>query len=105
MKQLTFFWEHFSPEKETAQAASIAKAAKETKVQHIIWSTLEDTRKWIPLDDDRMPTLSDNYKVPHFDSKGEADKHFTDLNLPVTLLLTSFYWENFIYFPIKLRIS
>ncbi|MCZ6701762.1 MAG: NmrA family NAD(P)-binding protein, partial [Ignavibacteria bacterium] len=26
------------------------------------------------------------------------DKHFTDLNLPVTLLLTSFYWENFIYF-------
>ncbi|MCH7724201.1 MAG: NmrA/HSCARG family protein [Bacteroidetes bacterium] len=95
---VTFFWEHFSPEKETAQAASIAKAAKETNVQHIIWSTLEDTRKWIPIDDNRMPTLGDKYKVPHFDSKGEADKHFTDLNLPVTLLLTSFYWENFIYF-------
>ena len=95
---VTFFWEHFSPEKETAQAASIAKAAKEKNVQHIIWSTLEDTRKWIPIDDNRMPTLGDKYKVPHFDSKGEADKHFTDLNLPVTLLLTSFYWENFIYF-------
>jgi uncharacterized protein YbjT (DUF2867 family) len=95
---VTFFWEHFSPEKETAQAASIAKAAKETNVQHIIWSTLEDTRKWIPIDDNRMPTLGGKYKVPHFDSKGEADKHFTDLNLPVTLLLTSFYWENFIYF-------
>ena len=95
---VTFFWEHFSPEKETAQAASIAKAAKETNVQHIIWSTLEDTRKWIPIDDNRMPTLGDKYKVPHFESKGEADKHFTDLNLPVTLLLTSFYWENFIYF-------
>ncbi|MFB3055551.1 MAG: NmrA/HSCARG family protein, partial [Ignavibacteriaceae bacterium] len=95
---VTFFWEHFSPEKETAQAGSIAKAAKETNVQHIIWSTLEDTRKWIPIDDNRMPTLGGKYKVPHFDSKGEADKHFTDLNLPVTLLLTSFYWENFIYF-------
>ena len=95
---VTFFWEHFSPEKETAQAASIAKAAKENNVQHVIWSTLEDTRKWIPIDDNRMPTLGDKYKVPHFDSKGEADKHFTDLNLPVTLLLTSFYWENFIYF-------
>ena len=95
---VTFFWEHFSPEKETAQAASIAKAAKENNVQHVIWSTLEDTRKWVPLDDNRMPTLGDKYKVPHFDSKGEADKHFTDLNLPVTLLLTSFYWENFIYF-------
>ncbi len=95
---VTNFWEHFSPEKETAQAGSIAKAAKETNVQHTIWSTLEDTRKWIPIDDNRMPTLGDKYKVPHFDSKGEADKHFTDLNLPVTLLLTSFYWENFIYF-------
>ena len=95
---VTFFWEHFSPEKETAQAASIAKAAKETNVQHVIWSTLEDTRKWVPLDDNRMPTLGGKYKVPHFDSKGEAEKHFTDLNLPVTFLLTSFYWENFIYF-------
>ncbi|MCH7516853.1 MAG: NmrA family NAD(P)-binding protein, partial [Bacteroidetes bacterium] len=53
---VTFFWEHFSPEKETAQAASIAKAAKENNVQHVIWSTLEDTRKWVPLDDNRMPT-------------------------------------------------
>ena len=26
-------------------------------VKHVIWSTLEDTRKWVPLDDDRMPTL------------------------------------------------
>ncbi len=95
---VTNFWEHFSAEKETAQAASIAKAAKETNVQHTIWSTLEDTRKWVPLDDNRMPTLSGNYKVPHFDSKGEAEKHFTDLKLPVTFLLTSFYWENFIYF-------
>ena len=94
---VTNFWEHFSPEKETAQAGSIAKAAKEANVQHIIWSTLEDTRNWIPVEDDRMPTLMGKYKVPHFDSKGEGDKHFTDLNLPVTLLLTSFYWENFIY--------
>lgn len=95
---VTFFWEHFSPEKETAQVASIAKAAKENNVQHVIWSTLEDTRKWVPLDDNRMPTLGGNYKVPHFDCKGEADKHFTDQDVPVTFLLTSFYWENFIYF-------
>jgi uncharacterized protein YbjT (DUF2867 family) len=95
---VTNFWEHFSPEKETAQAASIAKAAKATNVQHVIWSTLEDTRNWVPLDDNRMPTLGGNYKVPHFDSKGEADKFFTEQGLPVTLLLTSFYWENFIYF-------
>jgi uncharacterized protein YbjT (DUF2867 family) len=95
---VTNFWEHFSAEKETAQAASIAKASKEVNVQHIIWSTLEDTRNWISLNDNRMPTLGGKYKVPHFDGKGEAEKYFTDLNLPVTFLLTSFYWENFIYF-------
>lgn len=95
---VTNFWEHFSPEKETLQAASIAKAAKEANVKHVIWSTLEDTRKWVPIDDNRMPTLGGKYKVPHFDSKGEADKFFTEHNIPVTFLLTSFYWENFIYF-------
>jgi uncharacterized protein YbjT (DUF2867 family) len=95
---VTFFWEHFSPEKETAQVASIAKAAKENNVQHVVWSTLEDTRKWVPVEDNRMPTLMGNYKVPHFDCKGEADKFFTEQGVPTTNLLTSFYWENFIYF-------
>jgi len=95
---VTFFWEHFSPEKELEHAGNMAHAAKEAGVQHVVWSTLEDTRKWIPLDDDRMPTLMDHYKVPHFDCKGEADSIFADLNLSVTNLLTSFYWDNFIHF-------
>jgi len=95
---VTFFWEHFSPEKELAQALGMAEAAKHTGVQHVIWSTLEDTRKWVPLDDDRMPTLMEKYKVPHFDAKGEANGLFTDVGVPTTFLQTSFYWENFIYF-------
>jgi uncharacterized protein YbjT (DUF2867 family) len=45
-----------------------------------------------------MPTLMENYKVPHFDGKGEADAIFADLGVPTTNLLTSFYWENLIYF-------
>ena len=45
-----------------------------------------------------MPTLMDKYKVPHFDCKGEADGVFTSAGVPVTFLLTSFYWDNFIYF-------
>ena len=99
---VTFFWDHFSPEKEMAQAQSIAKAAKDAGVKHIIWSTLEDTRKFIPLTDNRMPTLGNGkYKVPHYDGKGESNKFFTELNLPVTFLLTSFYWENFIYFGMQ----
>ena len=54
-------------------------------VKHIIWSTLEDTRNFIPLTDNRMPTLGNGkYKVPHFDGKGESNKYFTEQKLPVT---------------------
>ena len=95
---VTFFWAHFSPEKEQAEAASMAQAAKHAGLKHVLWSTLEDTRRWVPLSDNRMPTLQGKYKCPHFDSKGEANHFFTDLGLPVTLFHTSFYWENFIYF-------
>jgi uncharacterized protein YbjT (DUF2867 family) len=95
---VTAFWEHFSAEKEIAQARNMAEAAKAAGVQHVIWSTLEDTRKWMSLGDPRMPTLQDKYKVPHFDGKGEANGIFVGLGLPVTLLNTSFYWDNFIYF-------
>ncbi len=95
---VTFFWAHFSPEKEYAEAKNLAEAAKETGLKHVIWSTLEDTRKWVPLDDNRMPTLRDKYKVPHFDAKGEADQLFIDLGVPVTFFRASFYWDNFIYF-------
>jgi len=94
---VTFYWAHFSPEKEIAEAAAMARAAREAGVRHVIWSTLEDTRKWVPLSDNRMPTLQGKYKVPHFDGKGEADRFFTQSGVPATLLLTSFYWENFIY--------
>ncbi|HEY7502978.1 MAG TPA: NmrA/HSCARG family protein [Gemmatimonadales bacterium] len=95
---VTFFWEHFSPEKEISEAGHMAEAAKQAGVRHVIWSTLEDTRRFIPLNDDRMPTLQGRYKVPHFDAKGEADALFTKAGVPTTFLLTSFYWENFIYF-------
>jgi uncharacterized protein YbjT (DUF2867 family) len=95
---VTFYWEHFSPQKEVAHAKTMAKAAQANHLRHVIWSTFEDTRKWVPLDDDRMPTLMDKYKVPHFDAKGEANHFFTDLDVPTTFLLTSFYWDNLIHF-------
>jgi uncharacterized protein YbjT (DUF2867 family) len=95
---VTFFWAHFSPEKEMAEAKIMAEAAKAAGLKHVIWSTLEDTRHYIPLTDNRMPTLQGKYKVPHFDAKGEADHYFIDAGVPTTFLLASFYWENMIYF-------
>ena len=94
---VTNFWEHHSPERELRQAANLAEAAEHARLRHVIWSTLEDTRKWVPLDDDRMPTLMGHYKVPHFDAKGEADGFFRERGVPTTFLLTSFYWDNLIH--------
>jgi uncharacterized protein YbjT (DUF2867 family) len=95
---VTFFWAHFSPERELAEARVMAQAARAAGLEHVIWSTLEDTRRWMSLDDPRMPTLMGKYKVPHFDAKGEADQFFREAGVPTTFLLTSFYWDNLIHF-------
>lgn len=89
---VTNFWEHFSGEKEKAQARNLAEAAKAAGVKHVIWSTLEDTRALMSADDKRLPYLQEKYRVPHFDAKAEADAYFA--GLPVTYLVTSFYWDN-----------
>jgi len=93
---VTNYWEHMSADKEIQQAQNLAEATKAQSVAHVVWSTLEDTRKRIPLSDDRMPTLHGKYKVPHYDTKGSSD-HFFDAPR-TTFLLTSFYWDNLIYF-------
>jgi uncharacterized protein YbjT (DUF2867 family) len=95
---VTFFWAHFSPEKEKEEVAIFVEAAKQADLKHVIWSTLEDTRQYVALTDQRIPTLHGKYKVPHFDAKGESDKLFIEAGIPTTFLLASFYWDNFIYF-------
>jgi uncharacterized protein YbjT (DUF2867 family) len=89
---VTNFWEHYSADREKAQAANLAEAAEAAHLQHVIWSTLEDTRTLMAADDPRMPILQGKYRVPHFDAKGEADRHFA--RLPSTFLIASFYWNN-----------
>ena len=94
---VTSFWEHYSPETEQAQAEIMAEAAAHAGLAHVIWSTLEDTRRLIPLGT-RMPVLKGRYNVPHYDGKGEADRFFIERGVPTTLLYTSAYWENLIVF-------
>jgi len=95
---VTNYWEHFSAEREGAQASAMARATRKAGLKHVIWSTLEDTRKWVPLNDARLPTINEKYKVPHFDSKGSVDHVFAEEAAPTTYLLNAFYWENFINF-------
>lgn len=95
---VTFFWQHMSAERELAEAANMARAARTAGIRHAIWSTLDDSRQFIPLADTRMPTLQGKYKIPHFDAKAEADRFFSDNGVPTTFLLTTFYWDNFVHF-------
>ena len=81
---------------ELAQAETAARAARDAGVEHLIWSTLEDTRPFFAGRDD-VPSLDDGrYKVPHFDAKGEADALFTKYGVPTTFLRTTFYFDSLI---------
>ena len=93
---VTNFWEHFSAEKEKSQGKNVAEAAKAAGVKHVIWSTLEDIRKFMKPDDKRMPILQEKYRVPHFDAKAEANAYFSAV--PTTFLVTTFYWDNLYMF-------
>jgi uncharacterized protein YbjT (DUF2867 family) len=95
---VTFYWEHYSPDLEIAHGTALAQACKSAGVQHAIWSTFEDARTYMSEHDRRMPILMDRFRVPHFDAKAEVDAVFRDLGVPTTFYLTSFYWENLIYF-------
>ena len=101
---VTNYWVRRSPEEETArtrpemelaQAAAAARAAKDAGLQHVVWSTLEDTRPHFERLGIDVPTVMGTYKVPHFDAKGEANAFFTELGVPTTFLQTTFYFEAF----------
>jgi uncharacterized protein YbjT (DUF2867 family) len=101
---VTNFWAQRTPEEqkartaaemELAQAATAARAAKDTGLRHVVWSTLEDTRPHFERLGSALPDLG-AYKVPHFDAKGEANASFTKENVPTTFLQTTFYFESYL---------
>jgi uncharacterized protein YbjT (DUF2867 family) len=99
---VTSLREHFSPEREIAQAVAMARGARAAGVGHVVWSTLEDTRTWAEPGT-TMPVLGGRWNVPHFDAKGEANGAFIDLGLPLTLLYASFCWDNLVDFGMAPR--
>jgi len=72
---ITNFWEAFY-DKEIAQGKRLADAAKESGIQHFVWSSL------------------DHSYCPHFESKALVQDHIKEIGLPYTEILTSFYFES-----------
>jgi len=90
---VTNFWADMNPETERQQAKNIAKACKFTNVQHILWSTLEDTSAVMKKAGARQEK---GYYVAHFDVKAEIDEIFRQSGVPTTCVITSFFYENWI---------
>ncbi|MFI1358416.1 NmrA/HSCARG family protein [Streptomyces sp. NPDC020898] len=93
---VTNFWAHGSAAQEFAEIEVLARAAAATGLRHVVWSTLEDTRVLLPLEDSRMPVLQEKYNVPHFDIKGEGNELFSQAGVPTTFLNTTFYFQGFL---------
>jgi uncharacterized protein YbjT (DUF2867 family) len=62
--------------------------------EHVIWSTLEDTRVHFNRSGSQVPRTEGGYATPHLDAKAEANALFTGLGVPVTFLQPTFYYES-----------
>mmetsp|Transcript_53253 Transcript_53253/g.59522 ORF Transcript_53253/g.59522 Transcript_53253/m.59522 type:complete len:327 (+) Transcript_53253:101-1081(+) len=93
---------HMSMTHEIETTDKLREAVSEAKVEHVVLSTHVDTRPIINASDDKdtwkILHEAHNSYVPHYDGKGEAGQRFLDSDVPVTLLFTTFYYDNFINF-------
>ncbi|KAH6669409.1 putative NmrA-like family domain-containing protein 1 [Halenospora varia] len=82
---VTNYWEKADEHVEMAQGKAMADAAKETGVQHFVWSSLLDVTK-----------LSNGVlsKVAHFDSKAHIEEYIRSTGIPATFFLPGFYMSN-----------
>lgn len=97
---VTNFWADMDMFHEMETTQKLQEAVLEAKVEHVVLSSLEDTRPIINAskDKDTWPVLEEKNGsyVPHLDGKGEIGKQFLESDVPVTLLITSAYYENLI---------
>lgn len=96
------FWEELDAGKELAQGKSIADSAKAAGLEHVVFSSLEDTRQLNKdgklAQGEPLAPLSDPegeaWVVPHFDAKGAIRAHMLDIGLPATFVQLSCYPDN-----------
>lgn len=97
---VTNYWADMNMAHEMAQTKTLQNAVIAANVEHVVLSTLEDTRPVInaAADKDTWLVLEEGLGsyVPHFDGKGAAGQELLASAAPTTLLYTCFYYDNFI---------
>lgn len=83
---VTNYWEHGSKEKEVAQGKALADLSKDTDLQYVVFSGLENVKR---LTEGKLEVL-------HFDGKGEVEEYFRDINVPMTSIRMPCYFDNFL---------
>jgi len=84
---VTNFWAHFSEDKEKAQIKATIDACAAANVQHIVFSTLDNTKG-------AYKPIGDLEYVPHFQCKYDMDDQFPQES--TTFLRCCFYYDNFV---------
>lgn len=82
---VTNYWEKMDDKLEIRQGKDIVDAAKETGVQHFIWSSLVNITK---LSNGTLP------HVYHFDSKAAVEEYARSVGIPATFFMPGFYMSN-----------
>lgn len=107
---VTDFWQDMNVDNEMQVLRNLKEAVKEAGVKHVVLSSLEGSKEyvnslsseeketWKPVPGAASSPEAKEMYVPHLDGKFKITKEFQDSGVPVTMLYTSFYYENFIYF-------
>lgn len=67
---------------EIAQGKALADAAKAANVQHFVYSSVGGAER--------------KTGIPHFDSKGEIERHIIKIGLPYTFIRPAYFIDNFL---------
>jgi uncharacterized protein YbjT (DUF2867 family) len=83
---MTNFWASMSADTEVSQGKTVADACKAANVQHVIFSSLINTKE---ASKGRLPNIS------HFDGKAEIEEYIRQSGIPATFVLPGYYMNNF----------
>ncbi|KAF1848032.1 NAD(P)-binding protein [Cucurbitaria berberidis CBS 394.84] len=82
---VTNYWEKASLEHEVQQGKNLADAAKESGVEHLIWSSLPYVSKI---------TAGELHNLHHFDSKAMVEEYVNQIGQPASFVLPAYFMSN-----------